>query len=365
VANDTLRYVKDGHTLAHAIVDTVREALIVLDRNLRVVTASRSFYQTFGVDPQDTQGQLFYDLGNGQWNISALRRLLEEVIPQHRTIEAYEVEHEFLTIGRRTMLLNARQVFDEEHPDSILLLLAIEDITQRRDAEREKDELLRQKEMLLREMQHRVANSLQIIASILSLKARTVQSEETRQHLQDARQRVMSVATVQQQLQASGPGDRIKVGPYLSKLCDSLGESMIDHRGPHSLLVQAAAGTVESSQAVSLGLVTTELVINALKHAFPSGHAGEIVVKYDVDGVGWRLSVSDNGIGWGDDRHKRIGAGLARASSRRSRTNWTPASRCSPDHVARPCRSSTRGERVSQNERSLMELLAKDRRSGP
>jgi len=146
VADDTLRYVKDGHTLAQAIVDTVREPLIVLDRNLRVVAASRSFYQTFGTDPQDTQGRLFYELGNGQWNIPPLRRLLEEVIPQHRAIEAYEVEHEFPTIGRRTMLLNARQVFDEEHRDSALLL-AIEDITQRRDAEREKDGLLRQKEI--------------------------------------------------------------------------------------------------------------------------------------------------------------------------------------------------------------------------
>ena len=157
MADDVLRHVKDGHSLAHAIVDTVREALIVLDRDLRVVAASRSFYQTFGANPQDTQGQLFYDLDNGQWNIPALRRFLEEVIPQHRAIEGYEVEHEFPTIGRRTMLLNARQVFDEEHPDSTLLLLAIEDITQRRDAEREKDELLRQKEMLLQEMQHRVA----------------------------------------------------------------------------------------------------------------------------------------------------------------------------------------------------------------
>jgi chemotaxis protein methyltransferase CheR len=130
------------------------------------------------------------------------------------------------------------------------------------------------KEMLLQEMQHRVANSLQIIASILILKARSVQSEETRQHLRDAHQRVMSVATVQQQLQPSGLGDRIEVGPYLSKLCDSLRNSMIDHSSPHSLLVQAAAGTVESSQAVSLGLVTTELVINALKHAFPPGPRG-------------------------------------------------------------------------------------------
>jgi len=85
---------------------------------------------------------------------------------------------------------------------------------------------------------------------------------------------------------------------------------MIDHSGPHSLLVQAVAGTVESSQAVSLGLVTTELVINALKHAFPTGREGEIVVRYDVDGAGWRLSVSDNGIGRRNDDHERAGGGL-------------------------------------------------------
>jgi PAS domain-containing protein len=118
VADDVLRHVKDGHSLARAIVDTVREALIVLDRDLRVVAASRSFYQMFGANPQDTQGQLFYDLDNGQWNVPALRRILEEVIPQHRAIEGYEVEHGFPTIGRRTLLLNARQIFEEEQPDS-------------------------------------------------------------------------------------------------------------------------------------------------------------------------------------------------------------------------------------------------------
>ena len=94
------------------------------------------------------------------------------------------------------MLLNARRVFDEDGSASAILL-AIEDVTRRREADREKDDLLQAKEILLQEMQHRVANSLQIIASILLLKARTVQSEETRRHLQDAHQRVMSVATVQ------------------------------------------------------------------------------------------------------------------------------------------------------------------------
>ena len=119
------------------------------------------------------------------------------------------------------------------------LLLAIEDVTHRRDTEREKDELLRQKEVLLQEMQHRVANSLQIIASILLLKARTVQSEETRLHLQDAHQRVMSVATVQQQLHASGLNERIEIGPYLTKLCESLAKSMVGERWPLSIKVEA------------------------------------------------------------------------------------------------------------------------------
>jgi len=301
--------VKDGRILAAAIVDTLREPLVVLDRDLRVVAASRSFYRTFGVEPQNTIGRMLYDLGDGQWNIPALRKLLDNVIPEQRTIEAYEVEHEFPTIGRRKMLLNARQVFDEEHLD-LALLLAIEDVTERRAAEREKNELLREKELLLQEMQHRIGNSLQIIASILMLKARTVESEETRMHLQDAHQRVMSVATVQQQLKASGLGDRIEIAPYLSKLCESLKDSMIGDRRPLSLVVQASAGTAVSNEAVSIGLIVTELVINALKHAFGDGSGGEIVVKYDVDGADWRLSVSDNGMGRQDQGHERARSGL-------------------------------------------------------
>jgi len=304
-----LAAVAHGHTLAEAIVDSVREPLVVLDRDLRVIAASRSFYRTFAVEPRNTQGRKLYLLGDGQWNIPALRTVLEDVIPKHRTVEAYEVEHEFPTIGRRVMLLNARQVFDEDG-SATALLLAIEDVTQRRDTEREKDDLLRQKEILLQEMQHRVANSLQIIASILLLKARTVQSAEIRLHLEDAHQRVMSVATVQQHLQASGLNERIEIGPYLSKLCDSLAKSMIGDRRPLSLKVQATSGAATSSDAVSLGLIVTELVINALKHAFQIGETGEILVGYDAREFGWSLSVSDNGTGPGDATAERPHTGL-------------------------------------------------------
>jgi chemotaxis protein methyltransferase CheR len=204
--------IDDGRALAQAIVDTIREPLLVLDKNLRVVAASRSFYLTFGVDRRDVQGRPVYALGDGEWNIPELKVLLEEILPQHTVMEAYEVEQDFSGIGRRTMLLNAREVFKHK-TDRTLILLAIEDVTERRIAERETAELLQQKDVLLQEMQHRVANSLQIIASILLLKARTVQSEETRLHLQDAHQRVMSVASVQQQLYASRLASRSSSPP--------------------------------------------------------------------------------------------------------------------------------------------------------
>ena len=97
-----------GHDLAEAIVDAIREPLLVLDPDLRVIAASRSFYRTFAVTPRKTEGQLVFALGDGQWNIPGLRALLEDIIPKRRTVESYEVEHVFPSIGRRVMLLNAR-----------------------------------------------------------------------------------------------------------------------------------------------------------------------------------------------------------------------------------------------------------------
>jgi PAS domain S-box-containing protein len=286
----------DARPLAQAIVDTIRDPLLVLDQQLRVVVANRAFHQTFRMTRQDIQGRPIYGLGDGQWDIPELRLLLKDVAPHHTVMEAYEVEQDFPAIGRRTMLLNAREVYNQRNARR-LILLAIEDVTDRRAAEREIAGLLQRKKMLLQEMQHRVANSLQIIASILLLKARTVQSEETRQHLRDAHQRVMSVAGVQQQLLASSHGEPIEIGPYLSRLCEALLASMTDDIRPISLQVRAGVGTVSSADAVSIGLIVTELVINAFKHAFVGRATGLLVVTYEADETNWRFAVSDDGIG--------------------------------------------------------------------
>ena len=158
--------------------------------------------------------------------------------------------------------------------------------------------LLRQKELLLEEMQHRIANSLQIIASILLLKASTVQSEETRLHLKDAHQRVMSVAAVQQHLHASSRGELMPVASYLTKLCATLANSMISDSRPVTIEVAGEGGSLSSSDAVSIGLIVTEGVLNALKHAFPEGKTDcRVLVTYEASGSDWKLSIADNGVG--------------------------------------------------------------------
>ena len=121
---------------AESIVDTVREPLVVLDADLNVISANRSFYETFKVKPGETEGQLLYDLGNREWNIPKLRELLEKILPTHTTFDNFEVEHEFKTIGRRVMHLNARRIYRETN-NTHSILLAIEDMTERKRAEKE------------------------------------------------------------------------------------------------------------------------------------------------------------------------------------------------------------------------------------
>src|SRR6187431_2700733 len=126
---------EDIQDYAQNIVDTVREPLLILDATLRVQSANRAFYQTFHVSPDETEGHLIYELGNGQWDIPALRTLLEDIVPKSSVFADFELEHTFPAIGRRVMLLNARQLKAGNHGE--LLVLAMEDVTERRRAEEE------------------------------------------------------------------------------------------------------------------------------------------------------------------------------------------------------------------------------------
>ncbi len=294
----------DADTLAMAIVETIPDPFVVLDDQLCVVAANDLFYQTFQIDPDHSRGITLYALDEGQWDIPVLRHLLETVVPQHTPVAGFEFEREVPGRGHRTMLLSARTVHYVGTKGSNTLL-AFQDITDIRRAEADRQALLEhtqallaQQRVLFQEMQHRIANSLQIIASILTLKARAVNSDEIRHHLEDARQRVMSVATVQGYLHLTDGIDQIEVAAYLKKLCAGLAASMVLDSRPVSIDVTADDGLVPSQSAISLGLIVTELVINALKYAFPNpAPSARILISYEVHDTDWKLVVADNGVG--------------------------------------------------------------------
>jgi two-component sensor histidine kinase len=296
--------ISDAQALALAIVDTLPEPFVVLDDGLKVLAASRCFYEFFKVDAEHTRGHPFFELGGGQWDIPALRLLIEKIIAEHTPMDGFEVEHDFFGVGRRTLLLNARLVRYEDN-SSATILLAFKDVTVSRAIEQEKqkllehtEQLLGQKQTLVREMEHRIANSLQIIASILLLKAGVVASEETRQELRDAHKRVMSVAAIQSHLRFVDGIERIDIAAYLTKLMNGLAASMVGPQHAIAIDVTADPGTLVASEAVSIGLIVTELVTNAIKYAFPRPREdARILVAFQFDKTDWKLTVLDNGGG--------------------------------------------------------------------
>ena len=132
--------IQQARSYAENIVETVREPLLVLDGDLKIVSANRSFYQTFKVTPSNTLGRLVYDLGNRQWDIPRLRILLEEILPKQTHFGRFEVEHDFPTVGHKIMRLNARQIH-QEVTGKKMILLAAEDITRFKEARKENERI--------------------------------------------------------------------------------------------------------------------------------------------------------------------------------------------------------------------------------
>ena len=294
----------EAQALALAIVDTLPEPFLVLDDSLHLLAGSRCFYEVFGEDPTTAHGRSLFELSSGQWDIPGLRQLLVAVVNDRTTIDSFEFERVFAKLGKRTLHLNALPIRDESGAGR-MVLVAIKDITERRVAEQEKqqllehtEELLEQQRTLLREMQHRIANSLQIIASILLLKAGAVASEETKNELRAAHQRVMSVAAVQSHLHSSDGIEQIEIGPYLTKLSSGLASSMVAPRQHIDITVSADPGALPTSHAVSIGLIVTELIINAVKYAFPVARSSATIgVTFEMAKSDWKLTVADNGSG--------------------------------------------------------------------
>jgi two-component sensor histidine kinase len=286
---------------AHALIAAAREPMAALDRNFRVTAANRAFHQLFPATFSTAVSRPFCEPARPNWGAVALETLAD-VVASNIMAEDIEIEVDVPGTGLRRVLLNARRISDRDNPDDAVAV-GLTDVTDQRLAEQTKRDVAGQHATLLQEAHHRIANSLQIIASILLLKARSVDSEETRTHLRDVHKRLILVATVQRQLCSAGMLDEIEFGPYVAQLCEGLADSMTEHDDRVTILTSSTAGKIRADDAISFGLIVTELVLNALKHGFPDGRRGTIAVNFDASGAGWRLCVSDDGVG-----HAKISA---------------------------------------------------------
>jgi chemotaxis protein methyltransferase CheR len=290
------------------LVETIREGILVLEPDLTIRFANRSFCHTFAVAPEQTVGRKLYEIGNGQWDIPKLRTSLDTIISGRKTIEAFEVEHFFPLIGRRTMVLNARKVY---RPGSKIqqILLAIEDVTERVRLEREHAAAHERIGMLLQELTHRVKNSLQLIASMVWIEARSHKSVEGKAALERVSHRITALGQLYSQLSKADTVEAIDAATYLDELCRDLIAS-IRKEGDASIVLKTdiESELLPTDRAISIGLIVNELVTNAVKYAFPGEAKGTVMVTLKRAPGELRLTVVDDGQGL-DPRRADSGLG--------------------------------------------------------
>jgi two-component sensor histidine kinase len=301
-------------SLAIAVIASSNEPLLLIDGDLTIIAASNSFCDTFDIDPAHAAGRPLAVLGEGEWGALQLASLLRATAGGAAEIASYEMDLVRAGQDNRCLVVNARKL-DYFDADNVRLVVSVADVTEARANEKLKDDLVREKAILLQELQHRVANSLQIVASVLMQGAKKVKSEQARGHLRDAHSRVMSIASLQRQLASSQLGD-VPLRDYFTDLCATIGASMIRDHDQLTLTVSVDDSVTTADSSASLGLIVTELVINALKHAFPGNRKGKILVDYRSHGATWTLSVRDNGVGYPKDAASAtpgLGTGIVQA----------------------------------------------------
>lgn len=400
---------------AHDIVETTRDALLVLDGGLTVVSANRAFFLMFATTPEETIDRRLYDLGDGQWNIPALRRLLEEITPRESVVEAYEIEHDFTGVGSRTMLLNARKIYRPGNTVEFLLL-AIDDVTDLRGKEREathhqtvaqtivdtvRDPLVildadmriagasrnfvamfadgaenvvgqhledlmqgqwdvaalramlervvpddhpfddflleddfpglghrifklnarkiyvpgnhvtqlllvfedatkatlldRHRDLLAAELAHRIKNSLQVISSFVGFELRRA-AEPCVEGYRAMQARISAVAELYDVIATSSAFGPVDVQTYLEGIAVSLRASLLGQHSGIEIVVDAEPLEIVADHAVPLGLIVNELATNSLKYAFPKG-AGRITLGFQHRDGEVTLTIGDDGVG--------------------------------------------------------------------
>jgi PAS domain S-box-containing protein len=285
-----------------SIVQTIREALIVLDPTLRVIDVNDHFLKTFKVSRQETRGKILYELGNGQWNIPKLRYLLENILPTSNPVEEFEVEHEFPHIGKKLMLLNAHQIeLEGQYKDQILI--AIEDITERRQIERRKDDFLSIASHELRTPLTTIKGYVQIMNRLMPRDAddkfRSV-VEKTALYIDRLNNLIAELLDV----------SRIQTGNiqlHRKKFeFDKMVQEAIDNiqgaTKTHHIRISGSTGASYYGDESHIIQVINNLLSNAIKYS-PENY--DIIVHLSTVSDYLKVSVSDKGMGISpEDRHR-------------------------------------------------------------
>ncbi|AFY94531.1 chemotaxis protein CheB [Chamaesiphon minutus] len=286
--------VEAARDYANAIVETVHQPLLVLDADLCVIRANQCFYESFGLTPDRTERQSIFELEDRVWDIPSLRSLLETAIDRDTEFQDFEVIHTRPAESPRILLLNARKIRDDRQEDSILL--AIEEITARRQSEAQIQESLAEKEVLLGEIHHRVKNNLQIVSSLLSLQNNRVTDSQANTILQDSQNRVSAMAAIHEILYRSSNLAALNFDEYVRTLVDNLFASYTVDRAAISLSVEVSPDVdIDVDRAVLCGLIINELVTNALKYGFADGREGELSIHLISSNQILTLAVANNG----------------------------------------------------------------------
>jgi signal transduction histidine kinase len=322
---------------AQNIVDTMRDPLLILDADLCIHSANHAFYQMFHVSAEETEGRLIYELGNGQWDIPALRTLLEDIIPEHSVFNDFEIEHMFPAIGRRVMLLNARKLRAGDHSE--LLVLAIEDVTEQRhahDVEVRFTHKLQESYRRLQELEEMRDNLTNMIIHDLRTPLTSIitgmQTLEAASDLNETQQEMVSIAItgggtlmgminnlldvekmesgkMQLDYAALSPAELVvSAVSQVASLAESAGLTLVQHIGPDLPLFQGDEDKLVRTLVNLLG--------NAVKFT-PVGGTITVEVRQSDDGRTLLFSVSDTGEGIPTEAFERIFEKFGQVESRR------------------------------------------------
>ena len=278
---------KRAWQLTQSIVDTVRDPMVVLENNMTVVTASRAFLTMFGITQAEAYGRRVSELGQHQWDVPALRHLMEKVLPENKPFENFEIEDVFPGLGRRVFNLNARKI-SQPGNHAHRMLLVFEDITDRK--QRERDAL-----SLANEISHRIKNNLQIIVGLIAFEVRST-AKPCVQGYRSMQARIGAIAQLYDLISHSSRGGAVALDGYLKEIAKTMAASLLGDGSLITIEVEAEALSIDPERAVPFGLLVNELGTNAIKHAFPKG-SGRVVLSVKRIDDEIELMVADDGIG--------------------------------------------------------------------